>query len=166
MLIRYKCLHLTAWGTTQEDRTQTGTQIEQILLACFITDTEILDCTVPNCDKYKKQNGPLLALSACLSMVKEPYLWTYCMPGQTKARPPGTSRGFRWQQPKGQYAKFISYWSHCFRKMNKCCCTLLFHVLDEQQRRITDKNSETVERTGWRSSWKLTILGFCYKKTT
>ncbi len=28
------------------------------------------------------------------------YLWTYWIPGQTKALPPGTRRGFRWQHPK------------------------------------------------------------------
>ena len=29
------------------------------------------------------------------------HLCTYCIPGQTKALPPGTSRGLRWQHPAG-----------------------------------------------------------------
>ena len=28
------------------------------------------------------------------------YLWTYWIPGQTNARPPGTKSGFRWQHPE------------------------------------------------------------------
>lgn len=36
------------------------------------------------------------------------YLCTYCIPGHTKARPPGTKSGFVWQHPVEKYTSEIT----------------------------------------------------------
>ena len=47
-----------------------------------------------------------------ISNWKYAYLWTYWIPGQTKARPPGTKSGFRWQHPeKLEYTVVVFRWN-------------------------------------------------------
>ena len=58
----------------------------------------------PSWKKFKmqftvQQKLYIMWLLRKMCSAQSPYLWTYCIPGQTKALPPGTNRGFRWQHP-------------------------------------------------------------------